>query len=265
MPMAYEHGDNPSSAIEDGGGAAAPAWGCQGFTLIEVLAAMAISSVIIMATVALVYTVARNFDRGTRGVDAADRLMQAVQRLAVDFGSARFVVWRSESGPALAFRGEQAAGDKPAGIVFVAGAGSASLSPADEVVSLTIERHGDVMRLVRRRAPWTGPDMVVGHVSVHDPVVLVEGSLDMSFLFGRLDPAGALVWSPTWIGQTALPRFVRLIMRDRATGFDPVGEADFIVRADAPSACGRPNAGSDCLSRLLPGARRRPAPARSPG
>jgi prepilin-type N-terminal cleavage/methylation domain-containing protein len=265
MPMAYERSDQRSSAIKDGGGAAALAQGCHGFTLIEVLAAMAISSVIVMATVALIFTVARNFDRGTRGVDAADRLMQAVQRLSTDFGSARFVVWRSERGPALAFRGEQAAGDKPARIVFVAGAGSASLSPADEVVSLTIERHGEMMRLVRRRAPWTGPDMVVGRVSVQDPVVLVEGNLDMSFLFGRLDPAGALVWSPTWIGQITLPRFVRLIMRDRATGSEPVGEADFIVRADAPSACGRPNAGSECLSRLLPGAKPRAAPARSSG
>jgi hypothetical protein len=191
--------------------------------------------------------------------------MQAVQRLSEDFGSARFVVSRSESGPALAFRAEAAAGDKPVRIVFVAGAGSES-SPADEIVALTIERHDDVMRLVRRRAPWTGPDMDIGRVPVRDPVVLIEGDLDMSFLFGHLDPGGALVWSPTWIGQTTLPRFVRLKMNDRATGYSPVGEADFIVRADAPSDCARPDAGSECLSRLLPETKRRaPAPARGPG
>jgi prepilin-type N-terminal cleavage/methylation domain-containing protein len=263
--MAYERGNNASCGIEVGAGGTEPAWWCQGFTLIEVLAALAISSVIIVATVALIYTVARNFDRGTNGVDAADRLMQAVQRLAEDFGSARFVVWKSERGPALAFTAEQAAGGKPARIVFVAGAGSASAAPADEVVSLTIERHGDMTRLVRRRAPWTGPDMAIGRVSVHDPVVLIEGALDMSFLFGHLDPGGGLVWSPTWIGQISLPRFVRLIMRDGATSSSPVGEADFIVRADAPAACGRPDAGSDCLSRLIPAAKPQAAPARGPG
>jgi prepilin-type N-terminal cleavage/methylation domain-containing protein len=265
MPMAYERSGSASCAIEAGAGGTEPAGWCDGFTLIEVLAALAISSVIIVATVALIHTVARNFDRGTVGIDAADRLMQAVQRLSEDFGSARFVLWRSESGPALAFRGEQADGDKPARIVFVAGAGSASVAPVDEVVNLTIERHGDVMRLVRRRAPWTGPDTVIGRVSMHDPVVLIEGGLDLSFLFGRLDPGGALVWSPTWIGQTTLPRFVRLTMRDRASGSNPVGEADFIVRADAPPACGRPDAGSDCLSRLLPEHRPQAAPARGPG
>jgi hypothetical protein len=229
------------------------------------LAALAISSVIIVATVELIDTVARNFDRGTNGIDSADRLMQAVQRLAEDFGSARFVVWRTETGPALAFSGEQAAGAKPARIVFVDGAGSASAAPADEVVSLTIERHGDMISLVRRRAPWTGPDMPIDRVSLHDPVVLLEGTLNLSFLFGHLDPGGALVWSAAWTGQTALPSFVRLIMRDQATGFSPVGEADFIVRADAPLACGRPDAGADCLSRLLPEARAPAAPARGPG
>jgi hypothetical protein len=100
---------------------------------------------------------------------------------------------------------------------------------------------------------------------MQDAVVLIAGDLDMSFLFGRLGGGGALVWSPTWIGETTLPRFVRLIMRDRATGLDPVGEADFIVNADAPLACGRPDAGPDCLSRVLPVAKPRAASAGSSG
>lgn len=262
--MAYEGGSTRSSALADLAGGTEPASWCCGFTLIEVLAALAISSVIIVGTAALVDSVARNFDRGTRGVDAADRLMQAMQRLSEDFDSARFVAWRGERGPAVAFTGEPAAGNKPARVMFVSGAGSGSVSPADEVVSLTIERDGDMTRLVRRRAPWTGSDMEVGRVSLNDPVVLIEGRLDMSFLFGSLDQSGAPVFSPTWIGQTRLPRFVRLKMRDSATGYSPVGEADFIVRADAPLACGRPDARPDCLFSLLPRAKPR-APARGPG
>jgi prepilin-type N-terminal cleavage/methylation domain-containing protein len=263
----YERIDNTPtpSLIPAMVAATEPAGRRNGFTLIEVLAALAISSVIIVATVALIHTVARNFDRGTRGVDAADRLTLAVERLAADFGAARFVVWTTQSGPALAFRGEQADGEKPGRVTFVSGAGIGSVSRADEVVSLTIERTGDVTRLVRRRAAWTGPDMLIEHVSMQDAVVLIEGSLDMSFLFGHLTGGGALAWSSTWIGETALPRFVRLIIRDRATGADPVGEADFIVSADAPLACGRPDAGPDCLSRVLPAKKPRAAPAGSSG
>jgi prepilin-type N-terminal cleavage/methylation domain-containing protein len=253
-PTDYERIDNRSisSVILAVACATDPARRRNGFTLIEVLAALAISSVIIVATVTLVHTVAGNFDRGTRGVDAADRLVLAVERMAADFGSARFVVWTTQSGPALAFSGEQTDVEKPGQVMFVTGAGIGSVSRADQVVSLTIERAGDVTRLVRRRAAWTGPDMLIEHVSMQDAVVLIDGSLDMSFLFGRFTAGGALAWSPTWIGETTMPRFVRLIMRDRATGADPVGEADFIVSADAPLACGRPDAGPDCLSRVLP-------------
>ena len=70
--------------------------GCDGFTLIEVLAALAIASVIIMASTALIHNVALFFDRGTRSVTEAERLMLAVERLAGDFSSARFVPRRTE-------------------------------------------------------------------------------------------------------------------------------------------------------------------------
>ena len=42
-----------------------------GFTLVEVLAALAITSVIIVATTALVHNVALYFDKGTRGTATA--------------------------------------------------------------------------------------------------------------------------------------------------------------------------------------------------
>ncbi len=72
--------------------------GCDGFTLVEVLAALAIASVIIMASTALIHNVALFFDRGTRGVTEAERLMLAVERLAGDFSSARFISRRTEDG-----------------------------------------------------------------------------------------------------------------------------------------------------------------------
>jgi prepilin-type N-terminal cleavage/methylation domain-containing protein len=235
-----------------------------GFTLIEVLAALAISSVIIIATVTLIHTVAGNFDRGTRGVDAADGLMLAMQRLASDFSATRYTVWTTQAGFALAFKAERADGEKPARIIFVSERRSESDTPTDEIVSLTIEQTEETTLLVRRRAAWSGPVMLIDHLSPQDAVVLLEGNLDISFLFGRLAPGRGLVWSKAWIGETTLPRFVRLVLRDRSTGANLVGEADFIVRADAPLACGRSDAGTDCLSHPLP-ARRRAGLERLPG
>ncbi len=176
----------------------------RGFTLIEVLAAFAIASVIIIATATLIHDVALHFDRGTRGVNEAERLMLAVERLSADFGSARFVPRSTEAGMAVAFTGEQAGDHKPAKIVFVGDAGIASGPPGAEIVILTVEEDGGAMRLVRRRASWTGE----------------------------------------WM----LPNFVRLILHDRATGRDLLGEADFAIRANAPAGCGRPNAAVACLA-----------------
>ena len=236
-----------------------------GFTLIEVLAALAISSVIIATTLTLIHTVAGNFDRGIRGVDATDGLMLALQRLASDFGAARYTVWTTPTGLALAFKAERADDEKPARVVFVGERRNESELSTEEVVSLSIEQTDGTTRLVRRRAAWTGPDMQIDRISPQDAVVLLDGDLDISFLFGRLAPGRGLVWSTAWIGETTLPRFVRLVLRDRATGASPVGEADFVIHADAPLACGRSDAGTDCLSHPLPAARPRAALERLPG
>ena len=223
--------------------------GRDGFTLVEVLAALAVASVIMIASAALIRNVAIYFDRGTRGATEAERLVLAVTRLAGDFGSARYVSRRTADGSALAFTAEPEGNDRPARVVFLGAGGVASSSSEDELVSLTIERDGDLMKLVRRRATWPGGLARFEDVMPKDPVVLIEGRLDMSFVFGFATPEGTSVWSSSSAGQLALPRYVRLILRDRETGADLLGEATFLIRADAPSTCGQSNATPACLPR----------------
>jgi len=70
----------------------------------------------------------------------------------------------------------------------------------------------------------------------------------MSFVFGRITPDGALAWYATGPANGLPPRYVRLILRDRQSGVDLLGEAAFVVRADAPASCGRAEADPACLS-----------------
>jgi hypothetical protein len=75
-----------------------------------------------------------------------------------------------------------------------------------------------------------------------------------------MSPDGTLSWSSSWVGQQNLPRLVKLSLRDRASGIDLLGGAEFVIRADAPLACAHPAAGVECLSGSA-GARSAPAPA----
>jgi prepilin-type N-terminal cleavage/methylation domain-containing protein len=207
-----------------------------GFTLVEVLAALAIAAVIIAATGALVHNVALHFDHGTRGVSEGERLILAVERLAADIGSARFVTRMSEGSAALAFIGEPATAAQPARMIFVGAGGVAANASGEEVVSLTAEQDEDVARLVRRRAPWLGSRTRFEDIRLQDPVVLLEGRFLISFAFGRISQDNALAWSDDWRGQV-MPRFVQLKLRDRLTGADLLTGAEFVIRADASAGC----------------------------
>jgi general secretion pathway protein J len=218
-----------------------------GFTLVEVLAAFAIGAVIIAACAGLIHNVVLNFDRGTKTVDVAERFVLAVDRLSADFASARAVARRTEAGPALAFLGEPGGGQTPGKIVFVAAAPVTGAPPGDEVVMLKVEQDESAMRLVRRRASWPGPTSRFEDVAPDNPVVLIEGKWSISFLFGRLTPERGLAWYSSWIGEAMLPRFVRLLVRD-SNGRDVLGEADFVIRADAPASCGRSDASVSCFN-----------------
>lgn len=219
-----------------------------GFTLIEVLAALAVASVILMATAALMHNVALSFDRGTNRVSAGERLALAAERLSTDIGSARFVLQRASPGARAAFLGG------PSKITFI-GAGLVDpasrpqgAAPPPEVVSVAIEAGDETTALVRRRGVWRDPRLPFTDVALRDEVVLVAGRFDAAFTFARIAPDDALSWSSSWVGEQTLPRLVKLSLRDRASGVDLLGGAEFLIRADASRACAREGATLDCLA-----------------
>jgi hypothetical protein len=210
-----------------------------GFTLLETLTALAIAAVIIVATTGLLHDVLLHFDRGTRRVTEAEHLLQAVHRLAGDFASARFILRPNVAGAsAPAGLGVLFIGD-PSSVTFVAAGGVMTGPQGEEMVKLSVEADGEVSRLVRRRAAWREPHAHFDDIPPQDPVVILEGRVDISFTYGRLTPDAGLTWSDNWTGEFGLPRLVRVIVREPNSGVDLLAEAPFLVRADAPPACAR--------------------------
>jgi prepilin-type N-terminal cleavage/methylation domain-containing protein len=217
--------------------------GIRGFTLIEALAALAIVSAVLMATAALIHNVAFNFDRGTERADNAEHLLLAVERLAGDFGSVR-PVRQAASGASAAvdFIGG------PAQIRFVAAGGVAAGPQGEEVIGLAVEDNDGTSRLIRRRATWLGPQTPFESLALRDPVPLIEGRVDIGFAFARVGADGAVTWSETWNAQPLLPRWVRLSVRDRASGAELIPGAEFPLHADAPFDCALPGSQAACLT-----------------
>ncbi|MCC8961273.1 prepilin-type N-terminal cleavage/methylation domain-containing protein [Bradyrhizobium sp. Pear76] len=227
-----------------------------GFTLIEVLAALAIGSAVIASTAVLVNNVALNFDRRTGLAGRTDQLLLAVDRLAADLGPARQVQQpNGGSDTASTFSGDAVE------VRFVTGSGAASGTLGEEVIGLRVEATDGVDYLVRRRARWRGQSTPFASVLLQDPVRLIEGQVDMSFAFASLGPDGTLSWSETWSGKPSLPRLVRLTIRDRASGADLLPGLQFVLRADAPAACAQPGANAKCATAGKPDSPQQTVPA----
>jgi len=225
-----------------------------GFTLLEILAALAVTATVLLATLGLVRNLTLTFDRGARRVDQAERLALAVDRLAQDFASARYAQRATEGAAAALFAGA------PDRTTFLARAGVGRHAGTEEAVALAVETTRDGARLIRRRAAWPGGQARLEDQAFDSPVVLIEGAVEIALSYGRLDPKGALVWTPQWSGQPGPPRFVRLTVRDRATGGDLLPGATFAIRAEAPAACAQAEADASCLQEApkKPGAPAKP-------
>ena len=207
-----------------------------GFSLLELLAALAIGSVVLAAIAGLIRNVGLSFEAGTRGVGHAERLLLALERIATDLASTRYVHISGEQGAQAIFNG----GAKK--LAFISGAGVASGTPGEEIVVLEVEDGSDATRLVRRRAPWLGR-AAAAEAKPRDAVVLLEGNLQISFLYSDR----SLVWVQSWADNADLPHYIRLVLRDRATGAAVLEPPVFEIRSDARPSCSKLGATPYCL------------------
>jgi general secretion pathway protein J len=213
-----------------------------GFTLIEVLLATLLMTVILAALATVTAQWLPNWSRGIARVQRAERLAIGLERALADLSVAEMVPTNGDSKRPL-FDGAELS------VTFVRTAVGPNTRPGLEIIRLIEKADGQGLALVRERAPFN-PMPSDAQIRFVDQVVLIRAPFRVTFAYAGPDQ----VFQPNWSGQMQLPNMIRVSVRDSATGQVLAVSGAAIVHVNAPAECARAKNVTACLTtRLKPG------------
>jgi general secretion pathway protein J len=210
-----------------------------GFTLIEVLVATLLMTVILAALATVTAQWMPNWNRGMARVQRAERLALGLDRIVADLTVAEMVPINGAAKVPL-FEGSELA------VTFVRTAVGPNTRPGLEIVRLVEKADSQGLALVRERAPFL-PMPRDAQIRFADQVVLIRAPFRVTFSYAGPDQ----VWQPEWRGQMQLPEKIRIAVRDGATGQMLSMSSVSIVHADAWAECARAKNTTACLTARL--------------
>jgi general secretion pathway protein J len=216
----------------------APA-GEAGFTLIEVLVATLLMTVILAALATVTAQWLPNWNRGMARVQRAERLALGLDRVVADLSVAEMIPINGDAKVPL-FEGTELA------VTFVRTAVGPNTRPGLEIVRLVEKADSQGLALVRERAPFV-PMARDAQIRFADQVVLIRSPFRVKFSYAGPDQ----VWQPEWRGQMQLPEKIRVAVRDGATGQMLGASSAAVVHADAWAECVRAKNTAACLAARL--------------
>jgi len=210
-----------------------------GFTLIEVLVATLLMTVILAALATVTAQWMPNWSRGMARVQRAERLALGLDRIVADLAVAEMVPINGDAKVPM-FEGSELA------VTFVRTAVGPNTRPGLEIVRLVEKADSQGLALVRERAPFA-PMARDAQIRFADQVVLVRSPFRVTFSYAGPDQ----VWQPEWRGQMQLPEKIRIAVRDGTTGQMLGMSSASIVHADAWAECARAKNATACLTARL--------------
>jgi general secretion pathway protein J len=179
-----------------------------GFTLFEVLVAIALMGLIVGTFATLAAQWLPNWKSGLLRAQRSERLAIALDRLVADLSSAQFIAPNRLNRRPL-FQGDERS------VTFVRTAVGPNSRQGLELVQIAEITDGRGVALVRMRAPFVplaGDDVSVERISFADPVVLLRAPFRIAFAYASPDGK----WLKSWRKSGALPIAVRFVVRDEA-------------------------------------------------
>jgi general secretion pathway protein J len=217
-----------------------------GFTLIEVLVATLLMTVILAALATVTSQWLPNWNRGMARVQRAERLAMGLERIAADLSVAEMVPINSDAKVPL-FEGSELA------VTFVRTAVGPNARPGLEIIRFMEKADDQGLALVRERVPFA-PMPSDAQIRFADQVVLIRLPFRVTFSYAGPDQ----VWQPDWRGRMQLPDMIRIAVRDSATGQVLSVSSAAIVHVNAWAECARAKNQANCLTaRLKPDAQKK--------
>jgi general secretion pathway protein J len=212
-----------------------------GFTLIEVLLATLLMTVILAGLATITAQWLPNWNRGMARVQRAEKLAIGLERVAADLSVAEMIPANGDTRTPL-FEGNELS------VSFVRTAVGPNTKPGLEIIRFIEKADAQGLALVRERASFA-PMPPDAQVRFADQVVLIRAPFRVSFSYAGADR----VWQPTWRGQMQLPEMIRITVRDGSTGHVLGISTAAMPRVNAPAECARAKNPSACLTvRLKP-------------
>ncbi len=207
-----------------------------GFTLIEVLVATLLMTVILSALATVTAQWLPNWNRGMVRVQRAERLALGLERIVADLSVAEMVPINADAKVPL-FEGSELA------VTFVRTAVGPNTRPGLEIVRLAEKADSQGLAMVRERAPFA-PMPADAQIRFVDQVVLIRPPLRVTFSYAGPDQ----VWQPNWRGQAQLPDMIRIAVRDGATGQVLNVSSAAIPHVNAWAECARSKNAGECVT-----------------
>ena len=207
-----------------------------GFTLIEVLIATMLMTLILASLATVTAQWLPNWNRGMARVQRAERLAIGLERIAADLSVAEMMPLNAGARAPLFEGGELS-------VTFVRTAVGPNTRPGLEIIRLIEKADDQGLALVRERAPFA-PMPADARLRFIDQVVLIRSPFRVSFSYAGPDQ----VWQREWRGQQQLPDMIRISVRDIASGRILAVSTAAIVHVNAPAECARAKNPAQCLS-----------------
>lgn len=207
-----------------------------GFTLLEVLLATLLMTIILAALATVTAQWLPNWNRGIARVQRAERLATGLDRIVADLSVAEQMTVNGDAKVPL-FDGAELS------VTFLRTALGPSARPGLEFIRFIEKADAQGLALVRERAPFQ-PMPTDGQIRFVDQVVLIRAPFRVSFAYAGPDRT----WQPTWRGQSQLPERIRITVRDATSGQVLAVSAATMPHINAPAECARAKNPTTCVA-----------------